>query len=597
MGGPASAADGPQGPANDESALTELVRAFYQAREAGDAAAVEAAALGLPSAQHFGSHPGQVPALVHEAYAAAVTEVSRCRLAAAVARAWVYGGEPGRAVRFAGEAVELADRIGDAGVLADALDAALLARWGPDDFAERLRLAARLADTAAHLAEPEARLRAHLWRLTTAWESLDVVAVQRQLRALDVLAQESGSVRVAFYAVSRRAMQALVSADLDAADELIARTSEIGASSAEPDLQAIEHSLRAARARRAGDVAVLAQEAAAFEAYGASEGVAAVLAEAAVLWLHAGEPGRAAALADQLAGPGLGSVPRDVDFLLTTASVVEVAAAAGRADLAAAGARLLEPYAGRAVLNAGAVVFHGVVDDYLYRVGAAESWRDSAAACYRRIGAAWWAGQLERPAGGQAEATSKVIRLHPLATGGWLVGPDDRAVTLQDLKGLTYLRFLLQRPGTDVTAPDLAAAATGHAPGQAPRESSGEVIDARALAAYRARLRDIDAELAEAGNWADEGRLTRLRLEREALLDEVRSAAGLSGRPRRFSTAAERARVAVRKAIAAALDRIADHDPALARLLRDTVRTGAACRYDPDPARPVTWLLDPPQHP
>ncbi|MFI1379730.1 hypothetical protein [Embleya sp. NPDC020886] len=32
----------------------------------------------------------------------------------------------------------------------------------------------------------------------------------------------------------------------------------------------------------------------------------------------------------------------------------------------------------------------------------------------------------------------------------------------------------------------------------------------------------------------------------------------------------------------------------LARLLRDTIHTGASCRYDPDPARPVTWLLDSP---
>ena len=58
-----------------------------------------------------------------------------------------------------------------------------------------------------------------------------------------------------------------------------------------------------------------------------------------------------------------------------------------------------------------------------------------------------------------------------------------------------------------------------------------------------------------------------------------------------FSSANERARVAVRKAIASAMDRIEHHDPALARLLRDTVHTGASCRYDPDPARPVTWLL------
>jgi hypothetical protein len=64
------------------------------------------------------------------------------------------------------------------------------------------------------------------------------------------------------------------------------------------------------------------------------------------------------------------------------------------------------------------------------------------------------------------------------------------------------------------------------------------------------------------------------------------------GRRRRFSSADERARVAVRKAISATLARIGQHDAALARLLRDTVRTGWACRYDPDPARPISWVLE-----
>jgi hypothetical protein len=88
--------------------------------------------------------------------------------------------------------------------------------------------------------------------------------------------------------------------------------------------------------------------------------------------------------------------------------------------------------------------------------------------------------------------------------------------------------------------------------------------------------------------------VARLRLEREALLAEVSAATGLGGRPRRFSSTQERARVAVRKAIASALARIEARDAALARLLRDTVHTGTACRYDPDPGRPVTWLLDAP---
>ena len=87
-------------------------------------------------------------------------------------------------------------------------------------------------------------------------------------------------------------MHALVTADLATADQLIARTIEIGADAAEPDLEAVTHSLAAARARRAGDAAALRREAAAFGAYGAGEGVPSVSAEAAVLWLEGGEPGR-----------------------------------------------------------------------------------------------------------------------------------------------------------------------------------------------------------------------------------------------------------------------------------------------------------------
>ncbi|HEY1635939.1 MAG TPA: hypothetical protein VGF64_14340, partial [Acidimicrobiales bacterium] len=130
-------------------ALRAQVQSFYEAREAGDAELMATAALGMPAGQRFGVHPGQVPALVHEAYTVAGSSLSRCRLAAALARAWVYGGDADRAVAFAAEAVDLAEGLGDPDVLADALDAALLVRWGPDDFEQRLRLAARLAEAAA----------------------------------------------------------------------------------------------------------------------------------------------------------------------------------------------------------------------------------------------------------------------------------------------------------------------------------------------------------------------------------------------------------------------------------------------------------------
>jgi len=589
--------------------------AYQRAREAGDAELLVQAALALPSALRFGPHPGRIPALIHEAYLVAAAPADRCRLAAALARAWVYGGDSERAVTFAREAVALAEQLDDAEVTADALDAALVAHWGPDDFAERLTLAARLADAAAHLTDPAPRLSAYLWRLTTAWECLDVVAVQRQLRALDALAEETGSARHGFFAASRRAMHSLVTGDADTADRLIAEARDLGTRVAEPDLEAVRHSLVAERARMAGDLAALRSEAEEFEAYGTAEGVPSVSAEAATMWLESGEPDRARQLLHQLVGAGLDTTVRDVDFLLTVASLLEVATGLQESDIVADGVRLLTPFAGRAVLNAGAVTFRGIVDDYLFRGEAAlgrpdaERRRHSAASGYRRLGAGWWLerldalGQAERPAkvtpgpspvpaSQPTSAAPTTVHLHPDAGSGWLAGTVGSTFDLPDLKGLYYLRELLRRPGTEISSLRLSAAAPGHAGTVAPETDTGEVADAQALAAYRQRLIDIDADLDEAESWSDQGRLDRLRAEREALLDELRTATGLGGRHRRFTSAGERARSAVRKAIASALGHIADRDPALARLLQDTIRTGASCRYDPDPARPVTWLLD-----
>ena len=289
--------------AGDVGAMrSALVAAFEAARSEGDSHAMAAAALAMPASQRFGHYPGQLPALLHEAYQAAADVPERCRLAAALARSWAYGGDAARAAGFADEAQRLAAEAGSADVTADALDAALLAHWGPDDFTERVSLAARLDEVAAHLTDREARLSAHLWRLTTAWECLDIVAVQRQLRALEVVAEETGSLRAAFFAVSRRAMHALTSSDLTAAESLIARTAAPGAELAEPDVDAVLHSLRSSHALMTRDLAVLRDEAAAYEAYGSAEGIPSIRAEGAVFWLAAGQPDLAARLVSQLLG-------------------------------------------------------------------------------------------------------------------------------------------------------------------------------------------------------------------------------------------------------------------------------------------------------
>jgi hypothetical protein len=119
----------------------------------------------------------------------------------------------------------------------------------------------------------------------------------------------------------------------------------------------------------------------------------------------------------------------------------------------------------------------------------------------------------------------------------------------------------------------------------------GEVIDAQALAAYRRRLAEIDAALDRADASGDAGLGTELTSEREALLAQVAAATGLGGRTRTTGSSAERARVTVRKAIAAALDAIHGADPVVARHLTTHVRTGVRCCYEPDPDAPIDWRL------
>lgn len=580
------------------------IEAYRAAFATGDPERVAEAALALPTNRGFGTHPGQIPGLLHEALTL-VTEAGaaarlRARLTTKLARAWVYGGEANLGRRCADEALHLVAGMDDPVVVADALDAALLVRWGPDDFDERRRLATRLVEVTGQASDAGVRLPAHLWRLTVAWECLDMVAVQRQLRALDLLAEEAASDRVAFFATSRRAMHALTLGDPEAAQQLIARTVELGHRLDEPDVQAVTHSLQAGFARLTDDLVALADEAAAFEAFGRAEGIASVSAEAGVLWLAAGHPDRAAAVVRHVAGSGLDTVPRDVDFLLTVSSVTSVAAALHLDELTAEGVALLEPCAGRAVINAGSVSFHGVVDDHVHRAHRAlgridpSRWHDRAASAYQRIGARWWAARLEHEPGATtarvAESPVRRYRLHRHGTGVWSVGDADAPTVLPDMRGLEYLRQLVSRPGVMISALTMSEQAEGHAGSGVVQPTVGEALDQTALRAYRRRIEQLDDTIDAATLRGDDARRSHAESERTMLIDHLAAATGLGSRPRRVGANDERARVAVRKAIATALNRIEQHEPSMGQLLRRTVRTGAQCAYEPDTDLPVAWI-------
>ena len=297
-------------------------------------------------------------------------------------------------------------------------------------------------------------------------------------------------------------------------------------------------------------------------------------------------------------GPVLDDLPRDVNWLLTLQCVLEAALAVADREVAEKAARLLSPYDGRAVFNAGAVMFHGVTDDTLARAAAllgdpdtAVRLRTRALATYERLGAQWWRDRLASwrpPVADDVPRGPRRVHLRPAPGGLWLVGPEPAVTPLRSLRGFGYLRELVRRPRQPVAALDLAAAGMG----AALQPGLGGLLDAQALKAYRQRLRDLEQELDEAEQWSDLGRLDAARTERDALLDEIARATGLNGRTRTAGSSHERARVAVKKAISAAIGRVATVNEPLARHLQTCIHTGLSCSYEPVPEGNLEWILD-----
>lgn len=458
------------------------------------------------------------------------------------------------AAGFADDAVRLAEEVDDPALLATALDARLTTHAGPDDLEARLGTSLRLLALVRQEPDPDVRLAAHVWRLTTALEQLDLSTVRRQLAALDLLADETSDGRARFYACSRRAMFALTEGDAVGAARLTSEAADAGAEADVQDSGAVLDSLQVELARHRGDRTALCRHAQALEERGRSAHLPTPLAEAAALWVESGEPVRARRLVD-LHAPDLDDLPRDGDWLVTVSKLCEAAAGCGRPGTAAECARLLEPYAGRAVLKPLGHVFSGVVDDYLALATGDPDRADEARAAYRRLGADWWVrrGPLGRPNRGSRIDIPRVLHLHPAegSTRLWCVGHEGALRMVPSMLGLEYLRLLVQSPGVDVPALELSAAADP----DVVDSGTGTLVDQQVLADHRRRSRE-------------------------------------SPEPPPDVEGAEPARAAVRKAIRAALARLELHDGEVAYALRTTIRTGTSCRYEPDPFRPIEWRLD-----
>ncbi|MDQ4129880.1 MAG: hypothetical protein M3133_02635, partial [Actinomycetota bacterium] len=83
----------------------------------------------------------------------------------------------------------------------------------------------------------------------------------------------------------------------------------------------------------------------------------------------------------------------------------------------------------------------------------------------------------------------------------------------------------------------------------------------------------------------------RLQAELDQLVAQLAQAFGLGGRSRRASSAAERARLNVTRALRAAIVKVTDALPAAGAVLDRRVRTGIYCAYEPDDSDEVRWIV------
>ncbi len=234
--------------------------------------------------------------------------------------------------------------------------------------------------------------------------------------------------------------------------------------------------------------------------------------------------------------------------------------------------------------------------------------RASARSAFDRFGAVRWAEQAARLETGSTSVDRSEPAV-PSTTVTFRCDGDTRMIEfagttamMRDLKGFRYIARLLADPGREFHVLDLVAVEGGALPtvGTVAREDglaagSGDsglpVLDEQAREAYRRRLADVDDDIEDAVLKNDIGRAELGARDREYLIAELSSAAGLGFRSRTVGGTSERARTSVTRSLRYSLDRLSKHHPALAVHLGQSVHTGTYCVYTPDPTAPLTWAL------
>jgi len=543
-------------------------------------------------------------------------------------------GEHGHVLAMLDEARAAADPVAHAEVLSLAHHCML----GPGDLALRRDLAVELVKTSFRTKRRSDRLMGLMWQTVDAYCAADPHAGRLLGELRDQLSQDDHAA-VGFIVSAIDVMLAIRAGHLDDAESLVAICAKNGATAGDIDTEWWPGgqlvTIRWYQGRLPELLPMLEDRVYSRALSAVDNSTVAALAVAAGL---SGDRLTAASCLASLCGNGLAGLPRSSSWLVTMNGVVEAAHLLANADVAAAAYELLRPYAALPMIGGLGITCFGSTHqalglasltvreldrgiDHLRRAVqhnlALGHW-PALVSCRRRLADAY----LLREQQGDAEAARRELdaaaieagalglavpgaRL-PLprdtgtsdtgtgdtGTGGadiatckrigrrWQLTLADRVILVDDSIGMLHLAVLIANPRREIPASDLVSGLASLRGGDG---GAGQpALDAQAVSAYRSRLTQLDAEIAEleANDAADQA--TSLRVERDWIIAQLAAAAGLGGRPRVFSGEGERARVAVGKAIRRALDRITEADASIGEHLRQRVQTGKRCCYWPD---------------
>jgi hypothetical protein len=221
--------------------------------------------------------------------------------------------------------------------------------------------------------------------------------------------------------------------------------------------------------------------------------------------------------------------------------------------------------------------------------------------------------------------------VHDLVIGGnwfmweenhWLVVYGQGVIRLPSARGLSYIRYLLERRNQRVRVTELVEAANA-AQREPVRTRSAEAVEAeeagdaeepratrsnsirttatlgdagaasdrKALRAYHDRIMRLTAGILEAEEDGDVGRAERLKLEKKQIRKQINADFDRRGRPRAERSARNRDRNSVSKAVKESINQIRAHHPELAAHLDASIQYGFECEYrsEEDPRWQFVW--------